>query len=105
MHSVIQKLATANDTTVTKFLDSTFSMFLDQSSNDITVTKFLEGVNPALYKQLEVVEDDIAITKYLASTNDITVTKFLAQAADDIAVTKFLNTSNDITVTKFLEQA
>ena len=42
MYSVIQQLATANDTTVTKFLDTTVTKFLDQAANDITVTKFLE---------------------------------------------------------------
>ena len=50
MYSVIQQLATANDTTVSKFLDTTFSKFLDQSMNDITVTKFLDGIDPQLYK-------------------------------------------------------
>ena len=44
--------------------------------NDITVTKFLDIEYPLL-KQLEQVEDDIAITKYLATTNDTSVTKFL----------------------------
>ena len=76
MYSVIQQLATANDTTVTKFLDTTVTKFLDQAANDITVTKFLE-IDYPLLRQLEQVEDDIAITKYLASTNDTSVTKFL----------------------------
>ena len=60
----------------------------------MTVTKFLEASNP-IYKQLEQVEDDIAITKYLAQSNDVTVTKFLDQAQDDIAVTKYMNMSQD----------
>ena len=50
--------------------------FLDQAANDVTVTKFLEAAIP-IQKQLEQVEDDIAITKYLAKSNDVTVTKFL----------------------------
>ena len=50
--------------------------FLDQATNDITVTKFLD-IDYPMHKQLEQIEDDIAITKYLASTNDTTVTKFL----------------------------
>ena len=76
MQSVIEQLATANDTTVTKFLDTTVTKFLDQATNDITVTKFLDIEYP-MRKQLEQVEDDIAITKYLVSTNDTSVTKFL----------------------------
>ena len=42
------------------------------------------------------------MTKFLAD-NDISVTKFLNQAEDDIAVTKYMAQKNDITVTKFLE--
>lgn len=56
-------------------------------------------------KQLEQVEDDIAVTKYLAQSNDVTVTKFLDQAQDDIAVTKYLNMSQDPVLLKFLQQA
>ena len=48
MHSVIQQLATANDTTVTKFLDTTVTKFLEQATNDITVTKFLDIDYPLL---------------------------------------------------------
>ena len=50
------------------------------------------------------------MTKFLskddneAGLNDVSVTKFLDQAADDISVTKFMHTSNDVTVTKFLEK-
>ena len=90
MQKVIAELATANDVSVTKFLDTTVTKFLDQAANDITVTKFLETAGP-IRQQLETVEDDLALSKYLASSNDITVTKFLDQAADDISVTKFLN--------------
>ena len=83
------------------FLDTTVTKFLQ---NDISVTKFLETSN------------DITVTKFLDTTvtkfldeNDISVTKFLAQKPDDISVTKFLNSMNleamadDISVTKYLE--
>lgn len=73
---MISQLAAANDISVTKFLDTTVTKFLDQSVNDVTVTKFLDAAAP-IQKQLEMVQDDLAITKYLAQTNDVTVTKFL----------------------------
>ena len=79
------------DTTVTKFLD-------DHNVNDISVTKFLDQR-----------ANDVTVTKFLHSSggsNDITVTKFLDDAIAsylDTTVTKFLN--NDISVTKFLAQA
>lgn len=41
----------------------------------------------------------------LATSNDVTVTKFLDQRSNDVTVTKFLNGDNgDISVTKFMEQ-
>ena len=46
MQDVITKLAAANDITVTKFLDTTVTKFLDQAANDVTVTKFLEAAQP-----------------------------------------------------------
>ena len=52
MQNVITQLAAANDVSVTKFLDSTITKFLDQAANDVTVTKFLESAHP-LHKQLE----------------------------------------------------
>ena len=70
----------------------------------MTVTKFLESAHPIRH-QLEQVEDDIAITKYLAQSNDVTVTKFLDQAADDIAVTKYMNMSQDPLLLQYLQQA
>ena len=89
-----------NDTTVTKFLDSAVSRFLEQ--NDITVTKFLAENDISVTKFLQ---NDLAVTKYLGTastrfleTNDITVTKFL-----DTTVTKFLANSNETAVTKYLE--
>ena len=40
----------------------------------------------------------------MATSNDITVTKFLDQKSNDVTVTKFLDQrSNDVTVTKFLD--
>ena len=54
---------------------------------------------------MEQVEDDIAITKYLAKSNDVTVTKFLEQAQDDIAVTKYMNMSKDPILLQYLKQA
>ena len=68
----------------------------------MTVTKFLESAAP-IQKQLEQVEDDIAITKYLAKSNDVTVTKFLEQAQDDISVTKFMNVSQDPILLQYLK--
>ena len=59
------------------FLTAATNMYLDT-----TVTKFLQN--------------DISVTKFLESANDITVTKFL-----DTTVTKFLNEHADA-VTKFL---
>ena len=50
---MITQLATANDITVTKFLDTTVTKFLDQAANDVTVTKFLGSATPAIQKQLE----------------------------------------------------
>ena len=54
-------------------------------------------------------QNDISVTKFLAqASNDVTVTKFLDAAAsyflesNDITVTKFL-ADNDISVTKFLQ--
>ena len=41
MQNVIYELAAANDVSVTKFLDTTVTKFLEQALNDITVTKFL----------------------------------------------------------------
>lgn len=46
MQNVITQLAAANDITVTKFLDTTVTKFLDQAANDVTVTKFLESAGP-----------------------------------------------------------
>ena len=59
------------------YLSAATSVYLDT-----TVTKFLQN--------------DISVTKFLETANDITVTKFL-----DTTVTKFLE-DNDISVTKFL---
>ena len=59
------------------FLTAATNMYLDT-----TVTKFLQN--------------DISVTKFLESANDVTVTKFL-----DTTVTKFLNEHADA-VTKFL---
>ena len=91
---------------VTKFLDTTVTKFLDQAQNDITVTKFLETAHPIL-DDLHRIEDKIEEGKrrHLSEPNDISVTKFLDQVADDISVTKFLNTSADPTLVKYLEQA
>lgn len=61
--------------TVTKFLHGS------GGANDITVTKFLDH---ALSQYL-----DTTVTKFLE--NDISVTKFLAQANNDVTVTKFLD--------------
>ena len=107
LNNVITELAVANDITVTKFLDTTVTKFLDQVANDVTVTKFMDSASPALQKQLESVQDDIAITKYLvAQSNDAsTATKFLEQASDDIAVTKYLNMSSDPRLLQYLQQA
>ena len=68
----------------------------------MTVTKFLDSALP-ISKQLAQVEDDIAITKYLAQSNDTTVTKFLEQAEDDIAVTKYMNMSQDPVLLQYLQ--
>ena len=76
MQNVITQLAVANDVTVTKFLDTTVTKFLEQAANDVTVTKFLESAAP-IQKQLEAIDDDLGIAKYLARSNDVTVTKFL----------------------------
>lgn len=38
----------------------------------------------------------------LASSNDITVTKFLNNPVNDTSVTKFMDAANDTSVTKFL---
>ena len=73
------------DTTVTKFLED----------NDISVTKFL-------YQR----SNDTTVTKFMNASNDVTVTKFMDSAMSqylDTTVTKFLE--NDISVTKFLAQA
>ena len=43
---MITQLAAANDVTVTKFLGTTITKFLDQASNDVTVTKFLDEAYP-----------------------------------------------------------
>lgn len=51
---MISQLAAANDISVTKFLDTTVTKFLDQSVNDVTVTKFLDAAAP-IQKQLEMV--------------------------------------------------
>lgn len=61
--------------TVTKFLHGS------GGANDITVTKFLDS---AMGQYL-----DTTVTKFLE--NDISVTKFLAQANNDVTVTKFLD--------------
>lgn len=58
----------------------------------MTVTKFLEAATP-IQKQLETLQDDIAVTKYLAKSNDVTVTKFLEQTLHDIAEARYLNMS------------
>ena len=64
------------------------------SDNDVSVTKFLKQA-----------EDDIAVTKYLAS-NDITVTKFLDEIQGDLSAAKFLaQTNGDSAVSKYLQQA
>lgn len=58
----------------------------------MSVTKFLNQA-----------EDDIAVTKYLAS-NDITVTKFLDEIQSDLGSAKFLaQTNGDQAVTKYLQ--
>ena len=107
------------DTTVTKFLaanDVSVTKFMDQRSNDVTVTKFLHGSGGAnditVTKFLDTAMNqylDTTVTKFL--DNDISVTKFLAQANNDVTVTKFLDSAvshfleqNDITVTKFLAE-
>ena len=41
----------------------------------------------------------------MAQSNDVTVTKFLQQAADDIAVTKYMNMSQDPILLQYLQQA
>ena len=68
----------------------------------MTVTKFLDAAKPVM-KQLEVVEDDIAITKYLAKSNDTTVTKFLQQASEDLAEAKYMNMSSDPVLLQYLQ--
>lgn len=50
LNNVITELAIANDITVTKFLDTTVTKFLDQVANDVTVTKFLDSASPAIQK-------------------------------------------------------
>ena len=56
-------------------------------------------------QNLQQVEDDIAVTKYLAQSNDVTVTKFLDAAQNDIAEARYLNMSQDPVLLKFLQQA
>ena len=107
MQAVAQNLATANDVTVTKFLDSSIASFLDQVQDDISVTKFLaEGENDiSVTKFLNQAEDEIALAKNLAS-NDITVTKFLEEIQSDLGAAKFLAQQNgDTAVSKYLQQA
>ena len=52
---MLQNLSVAHDQSMTQFLDSSITKFLDQVADDISVTKFL-------------------------AENDVTVTKFLEQA-------------------------
>lgn len=68
--------------------------------DDIAVTKYMENV---ITNFLETDESaDLGIGQNLASSNDITVTKFLNNPANDTSVTKFMDTANDTSVTKFL---
>ena len=118
-----------NDISVTKFLGTASTRFLE--TNDITVTKFLDVT---VTKFLS--ENESAVTKYLEQ-NDITVTKFLEMALanfllddkevanflhqngnapsmvletanfsidqdDETLMIEFLETNGDISVTKFL---
>lgn len=58
------------------------------------MTKYLNGPS-------EFTENDISVTKFMdQAADDISVTKFLGQRSNDIVVTMFQNL--DTTVTKFL---
>jgi len=64
---------------VTKFLDTTVTKFLDQAQNDITVTKFLDSAHPIM-EDLHRIQDKIEEGKrhhMNHDPNDISVTKFL----------------------------
>lgn len=86
----------ANDVTVTKFLGTSSTRFLDTTEQAPSLAQFLHANDTSVTKFL-----DNVVGKFLHS-NDITVTKFLNEE-DGIAVTKYLQ-SNDITVTKFLNE-
>ena len=113
-------LESANDVSVTKFLDHDQSKedgiavtkYLGQRSNDIvvtmfnldtTVTKFLGDSDITIIEFLDTVlpdaldQNDISVTKFLDRQigqflvdNDISVTKFLQEADNEISITKFL---------------
>ena len=111
------------DTTVTKFLDEndiSVTKFLEQKPDDISVTKFLDSINfmdphevgheimPTHYLEYNVIEFLGTATAKFLEANDISVTKFMDTALanfllDDSAVSEMLE-ENDITVTKFLDQ-
>ena len=121
--SVTKFLQTVSDDLSTaKFLaqrngDPQVAKYLQQALDDIAVTKYMENV---MTKFMETQEDgfvaDHGLTHglehhgvdyphhghNLASSNDITVTKFLNNPANDTSVTKFMDTANDTSVTKFL---
>lgn len=96
----------ANDKRASQYLDTTVTKFLNQVEDEIAVTKYL-GTSSTRF--LDQANEDRAVARYLNGPegfdeNDISVTKFLNQAADDISVTKFLNqAADDISVTKFLK--
>ena len=114
-----------DDIAVTKYLENVLTQFLEYENGDISVTKFLGTedneyvLSGAPYCSSVSYKDpcchnasDISIcgpvknqAMNLATSNDVTVTKFLDQRSNDVTVTKFLNGDNgDISVTKFMEQ-
>lgn len=129
--SVTKFLERSNDVTVTKFLDTTVTKFLDendisvtkfldQKPDDISVTKFLDSmdfmdpvaighdIHPTHYLEYNVIEFLGTATGKFLEANDVSVTKFMETALanfllDDGAVSEMLE-ENDISVTKFLEQ-
>jgi len=78
--------------------------FLGSQSNDVTVTKFL-GTSSSRFLETQ---EQPTLTQFLHS-NDTSVTKFLDNVvskflhSNDITVTKFLDEEDGIAVTKYLE--
>jgi len=88
-----------------RFLDTTVTKFLQ---NDISVTKFLESANDITVTKFL----DTVVTKFLEE-NDTTVTKFLEAQEDESSIVKYLEDTlittfldqNDVAVTKYLENS